>query len=61
MKKKCLRTKEFEGFCVTNANGKLTLVDQIVEKFGMRIQDYVAKEDFYVYPPDGIPQLILGV
>lgn len=59
--KKCLKIKEFEGFRVTNANGKHTLVDQIVEKFGMMIQDYVAREDFYVYPLDGIPHLILGV
>lgn len=37
VKKTCLETKEFDGFHVTNANGKLALVDQIVEKFGVRI------------------------
>lgn len=61
VRKKGLKTKEFEGFRMTNANGKLTLVDQIVEKFSVRLQDYVAREDFYVYPLDGIPHLILGV
>lgn len=33
VRKKGLKTKEFEGFRVTNANGKLMLVDKIVEKF----------------------------
>jgi len=37
---------EFEDFHVTNANGKLNLVEQIVKKFGVSIQEYVAREDF---------------
>jgi len=61
MHKKGLKTKEFEGFRFTNANEKLTLVDKILEKFDVRVQDYVAREDFYVYPLDDIPHLILGV
>lgn len=36
-KKKGLRTKGFEGFKVFNANRKLTLVDQIVERFEVRL------------------------
>lgn len=37
MEKKELRTKAFEGFRVSNANGKLTLVDHIMDHFGMRL------------------------
>lgn len=35
--KKNLKTKQFEGFKVSNVNGKLTLVDHIVERFGVRL------------------------
>lgn len=32
-----------------------------MQKFGLMIQDYMASDDFYIYPLDGIPHLILGV
>jgi len=47
---KNLKTKGFEGFRVSNANGKLMLVDHIVERFGVRLQSYTVRENFYVYP-----------
>lgn len=59
--KKGLKTKSFEGFRVSNANGKLTLVDQIVKKFGVRLQGYMARENFYIYPLDGHPHMIFRV
>lgn len=59
--KKGIKTKSFEGFRVSNANGKLTLVDQVVEKFGVRLHNYTARENFCVYPLDGHPHMILGV
>lgn len=37
IERKELKTKGFEGFRVSNANGKLTLVDQVVENLGMRM------------------------
>lgn len=37
VERKGLKTKDFEGFRVSNANGKLTLVDRIVERFGVRL------------------------
>lgn len=43
MRNKGFKTKEFEGFHFININGKLKLVDNIVEKFGIRFQDYVAR------------------
>lgn len=58
---KGLKTKGFEGFRVSNANGKLTLVDQIVERFGVRLQCYTVRENLYVYPLKGHPHIILGV
>lgn len=61
VKKKVLKEKQFKGFHVNNTNGKLTLVDNIAERFGFKIQEYVARQEFYVYPLDGIPHLILGV
>lgn len=38
MKRKRLKTKDFEGFKVLNSNEKSTLVDHIVEHFGVRLQ-----------------------
>lgn len=35
--RKDLKIKGFEGFWVSNANGKLTLVDHLVKKFGVRL------------------------
>lgn len=35
MEYKGLNTKNFEGFQFSNANGKLTLVDRIMEQFGV--------------------------
>jgi len=55
MEKKNLNTKGFEGFRVSNANGKLTLMDQIVERFGVRLQNCKVREKFYVYPLKGHP------
>lgn len=37
-KRKELKTKGFEGFRVSNANGKLTLVNQVVDNMGVRMQ-----------------------
>lgn len=61
MEHKGLRTKDFEGFKVSNANGKLTLVNRIMEKFGVHLQSCVVWEDLYLYPLQGYPYLILGV
>jgi len=61
VEKKDINTKGFKGFKVSNANGKLTLVYQIVEVFGVRIQSYIVGEDFYIYPLKGHPHIILGV
>lgn len=35
--RKDLKIKGFEGFRVSNANGKLTLVDHLVERFGFQL------------------------
>lgn len=61
VEKKGLKTTGFEGFRVSNANWKLMLVDQIVERFGVRFQRYTVRENFYVYPLDGHPHIIFGV
>jgi len=61
VEKKRMRTKAFEGFRVSNANGELTLVDHIVEWFGVRLQSCVVREEFYLYPLKGHPHIILGV
>lgn len=45
VKRKGLKTKDFEGFRVSNANEKLTLVDRIVERFGVRLQSCVVRVD----------------
>lgn len=50
---KNLKTKGFEGFKVSNANGKLTLVDHIIERFGVRLQSSTVRENFYIYPLKG--------
>lgn len=59
--KKYLPTEEFEGFKVANANGVINLCDTVVKKLGVRIEDHVVREDFYVYPMGGTPQMILRV
>lgn len=61
MERKGLMTKGFKGLKVSNANRKLTLVDQIMERFGARLQRYTVREEFYVYPLKGNPHIILGV
>lgn len=61
VEKKGMRTEAFQGFRVSNANGELTLVDHIVERFGVRLQSCVVQEDFYLYPLKGHPYTILGV
>lgn len=58
---KNLKTKGFEGFQVSNTNGKLTLVNHIVERFGVCLESYTTREDFYLYPLKGHPHIILGV
>lgn len=60
-KRKNLKTKGFEGFMVSNTNGKLTLVDHIVERFGVRLHSCKVREDFYIYPLKGHPHIILGM
>ena len=37
IERKDMNTKDFEGFQVSNANGKLTLVDQIIERLGVKL------------------------
>jgi len=37
VERKDLKTKGFEGFQVSNANGKLILVDQIMERLGINL------------------------
>jgi len=61
MEQKNIKTKACEGFQVSNANGKLTLVDYIIERFGVRLQSYVVREDFYIYLLKGHPHIILEV
>lgn len=59
--KRGIKIKVFEGFRVSIANGKLTLVDQVVKTFGVRLQKYTAREKFCVYPLDDHHHMILGV
>ena len=61
VEKKNIKAKGFEGFKVSNANGELTLVDHIVERFGVRLQSCTVRENFYVFPLKGHPHIILGV
>lgn len=61
MEKKNMKTKEFEGFRISNANGKLILVDHIVKKFRVTMQSYIMRENFYIYLLKGYPHSILGV
>ena len=41
--KKDIKIKRFEQFRVSNANGKPTLVDQVVENLGVRLQGCVVR------------------
>ena len=59
--KKDLKIKGFKDFRVSNANGKLTLVDRVVECLGVKLQGCVVREGFYLYPLMGHPHIILGV
>lgn len=61
VEKKNMKTKGFEGFKISNSNGKLTLMDHIIERFGVRLHIYTMMENFYVYPLKGHPHIILGV
>jgi len=61
IEKKNLNTKHFEGFIVFNTNRKFTLVDHIVERFGVRLHSYTIRENIYIYPLKGNPHIILGV
>lgn len=61
VEKKNLKTKGFERFRVFNVNEKLTLVDHIVKRFGVRLQNCMVREDFYIYPLKGHPHIIIGV
>lgn len=45
--KKNMKAKGFDGFRVSNTNGKLTLVNHIVETFGVILQSFTVREDFY--------------
>lgn len=36
-------------------------MDQILEIFRVRLQSYIVRENFYVYPLKGHPHIILGV
>lgn len=58
---KGLKVKAFKGFKFFNTNGKLTLVNHIVDIFGVYLQIYMVKEDFYIYPLKGCPYIILRV
>lgn len=40
MEKKNIKTKGFEGLKVSNANGKLIIMDHIVERFVVRLHSY---------------------
>lgn len=61
MERKELKKKRFEGFRISNANGKLTLVNRIMENLGVRLQGYVVRENLYIYPLKGYPHIILEV
>lgn len=60
-KRNYLKTKGFECFQVSNANGKLTLVDRIIERLGFKLQGYMVREKFYLYTLKGNPHIILEV
>jgi len=60
-KKKNLNTKGFEGFRVFNANGKLTLVDHIFERFGVILLIFTMREDLYIYSLKGNHHITFGV
>lgn len=36
-------------------------MDQIVEIFGVRLQSYMMREYFFIYPLKGHPHIIMGV
>lgn len=57
---KKLKIKGFEGFQVSNTNRKLTLVDRIMEKLGVKLKGCVVK-DFYLYPFKGHLHIIFRV
>lgn len=61
VEKKGLKTKWFKRFRVSNTNGKLILVDQIMERFRVILQSYIMREDFYIYPLKRHPHIIFGV
>lgn len=59
--KKNLSVVDFEGFRVVNANGQLSLCDKMVKQLGIRVQDHIVRDDFYVFPMGGLPYMVLGV
>lgn len=46
---------------MSNTNGKLTLVDKIVEPLEVRLQSYTMEENFYIYLLKGHSHIIMGV
>lgn len=46
---------------MANANGKLSLCDKVAKQLGIRVQDHVVGDDFYVFPMRGLPHIVLGV
>lgn len=44
IEKKDLKIKGFKDFRVSNVNGKLILVDQIMERLGVTLQVYVVRD-----------------
>lgn len=60
-KKKELQMKGIEGFKVSNTNGKIILVNHIMEMFEVRLHSYMVREIFYIYPLKVHPIIILGV
>jgi len=59
--KKNIKKKGFEGSKVSNTSQKLILVDQIMKRFGERLQSCKMKEEFYIYHLKEHPHIILGV
>lgn len=46
---------------MANANDNISLCDNMVKKFRIKIKDHVVRDDFYIFPMCGLPHMVLGV
>lgn len=58
--KKNLPTKDVEGIYVTKANDYYTIYNKKV-RVRINMEDYILENDFYIFPQDGLQQVMLGV